>query len=63
MGEVEEEAKILERVLKRDMEKWPSVILYELARMGSPLALEELERRRKRALTTMWKREPLDLDL
>jgi hypothetical protein len=55
-SEVEEEARILGRALKRDMEKWPSVLLYELARMGSPLALEELERRRKRG-----KRKPLDL--
>jgi hypothetical protein len=58
MGEVEREAKILERVLKRDVELWPDVLLYELARMGSPYALEELERRRKRG-----KRKPLDLDL
>jgi hypothetical protein len=35
-----------------------SARLYELARMGSPFALEELERRRKRG-----KRKPLDLDL
>jgi hypothetical protein len=55
-SEVEREAEILERVLKRDMERWPSALLYELARMGSPLALEELERRRKRG---KWK--PLDL--
>jgi len=55
MGEVEREAKILERVLKRDMERWPDVFLYELVRMGSPYALEELRKRRKR--------KPLDLDL
>lgn len=46
---VEREAKILERALKRDMEKWPDVLLYELARLGSPLALEELERRAREA--------------
>jgi len=57
MGEVEEEAKILERVIRRDMEKWPDALLYELARMGSPYALEELLRRRRK------RRKPLDLDL
>jgi hypothetical protein len=31
------------------MEKWPDVLLYELARLGSPLALEELERRAREA--------------
>ncbi|MCC6050760.1 MAG: hypothetical protein LM580_08640 [Thermofilum sp.] len=62
-SEVEREAKILERAIRRDMERWPDAFLFELARMGSPYALEELERRRKQALTTMWKREPLDLDL
>ena len=58
VGEIEREAKILERILKRDMERWPDIFLLELAGMGSPLALEELERRRKRG-----KRKPLDLDL
>jgi len=58
MSEVEKEAKILERALKRSVERWPDALLYELARMGSPYALEELERRRKRG-----KRKPLDLNL
>jgi len=56
-SEVEREAEVLERALKRDMEKWPSVFLYELVRMGSPFALEELGRRKR------GRRKPLDLDL
>ena len=57
-SEVEKEAKMLERVIRRDMERWPDVFLYELAKMGSPYALEELARRGKRG-----KRKPLDLGL
>jgi hypothetical protein len=57
MSEVEREAKVLERIIRRDMEKCPSIILYELARMGAPYALEELSRRRRK------RRKPLDLDL
>jgi len=56
MGEVEREAKILERIVRLDMSKCPDIVLYELARLGAPYALEELRRRRKR-------RKPLDLDL
>ena len=56
MGEVEREAKILERIVRLDMSKCPDIVLCELARLGTPYALEELRRRRKR-------RKPLDLDL